>query len=250
MKKPYICKILNKTQLCTDTFDFVVEFPEQPKPGQFIHILCGDGVLLRRPVSICDYSDNRLRFTFAVRGEGTKRLAKYDAGDSLDILGPLGRGFSVDKKGDKTPLVIGGGIGIFPLYFLARQLGGKTEAILGFQNKSCVIMNEDFDSVCARTYLSTDDGSYGFHGLVTDVFRKRLEKGDISSVYSCGPMPMLKAIAGIAKQNGIFCELSLEQRMGCGIGACAVCVCKTKMGFSKVCQLGPVFNAKEVDFDE
>lgn len=251
MKKSYICKILSKTQLCTDTFDYVVEFPEQPEPGQFIHILCGDGVLLRRPISICDYSDKHMRFIFAVRGEGTKRLAKYEVGDKLDILGPLGNGFNVAKKGDKTPLVIGGGIGIFPLYSLSKHLGENTEAIIGFQRMDCVIMEQDFNSVCAKTYVTTDDGSYGFPGRVTDVFKQRLEKGEISSVYACGPIPMLKAVAEIAQQRGLFCELSLEQRMGCGIGACAVCVCKsTRDEYLKVCQYGPVFNAREVDFSE
>ncbi len=243
-----ICKIIKKTQLCKEVFDFEVEFSHRPLPGQFIHVLCGDGVFLRRPISICDYNEGILRFSFAVRGEGTKRLANHNEGDMLDILGPLGRGFDTGKSGEGTAVVVGGGIGIFPLYFLSKRI--KTEAILGFRTKDAVIMEDDFKSVCSAVHIATDDGSYGFHGLVTDVLQGRLEKADVTSVYACGPMPMMKEIKRITEDMGIFCQLSLEQRMGCGIGACSVCVCKSKGEYKKVCQNGPVFNAREVDFDE
>lgn len=250
MEKPYLCTIVKKKLLCPETYDFTVEFPKQPKPGQFIHILCGEGVLLRRPMSVCDYFNNLLRFSFAVRGEGTKRLARHNVGDRLDILGPLGTDFSTAKKGGGVPLVIGGGIGIFPLYYASKFLGEKTEAILGFRTKDLVIMEDDFNSVCAKTHIVTDDGSYKCMGLVTDLFKERLSLGGITSVYTCGPQGMMKAVAKIAAENDIFCEVSLEERMGCGIGACAVCVCKSEGKYLKVCQNGPVFNAKEIDFDE
>ncbi len=249
MEKPHVCKIISKTLLCPKTYEFIIEFPERPKPGQFIHVDCGDGVLLRRPMSICDYYDNKLKFAFAVRGEGTKRLAKFSVGDKLDVLGPLGIGFSLDKKGSGTPLVVGGGIGIFPLYFALKHLGEKAEAIIGFKTKAQKTMESEFNLACANTQICTDDGSYGSCGLVTDLLTERLKKGDITSIYVCGPTEMMKAVSKIANENNIFCELSLEERMGCGIGACAVCVCKISGQYKKVCQNGPVFNAKEVDFD-
>ncbi|MCK9479728.1 MAG: dihydroorotate dehydrogenase electron transfer subunit [Firmicutes bacterium] len=250
MEKTHSCTIVKKTMLCPDTYDFVVNFPQEPKPGQFVHISCGEGVMLRRPMSVCDYFDNNLRFSFAVRGKGTKLLAQHSVGDKLDILGPLGTNFGVDKKGDGVSLVIGGGIGIFPLFYTAKFLGEKTEAILGFRTKDLVIMEDDFNAVCSKTHIVTDDGSYNCAGLVTDIFKERLQKGDITSVYTCGPRGMMKAVAEIAAENDIFCEVSLEERMGCGIGSCAVCVCKIKGKYLKVCQNGPIFNAREVDFDE
>ncbi|OQB14055.1 MAG: Dihydroorotate dehydrogenase B (NAD(+)), electron transfer subunit [Firmicutes bacterium ADurb.Bin193] len=250
MKKPHICEILDKQELTENTFDMVVSFPQSALPGQFIHVLCGEGVLLRRPMSICDAGRGWLRFIFDVRGEGTKRLAQHKIGDSLDILGPLGTGFNIEKKGEDTPIVLGGGIGIFPLLMLAKSLGKNTEAILGFRTKSLIIMEDEFNEACAHTHITTDDGSYGICGLVTDCLTNRISKGDVSSVYACGPMPMMKAVKKITEASGIYCELSLEQRMGCGIGACAVCVCKSNGEYLKVCQNGPVFDAREVDFDD
>ncbi len=250
MKKPFICEIIDKMPLAGDTFDMVVDFPESCSAGQFIHVLCGDGVLLRRPISICDAGKGWMRFVFAVRGEGTKRLAQHKIGDRLDILGPLGNSFDISKKGEGTSIVLGGGIGIFPLYFLSKALGGSTEAILGFRSKNLVIMEDEFEKVCSKTHIATDDGSYGTHGLVTDVLTERLKHGDVSSIYVCGPTPMMRAVKKIAADNNIFCQLSLEERMGCGIGACAVCVCKSQGEYLKICQNGPVFDAQEVDFDE
>lgn len=251
MKKPYICEIISKVELVKDTFDIVVEFPEKSTPGQFIHVLCGDGVLLRRPISICDAENGWLRFTFSIRGEGTKRLAQYNVGDKLDILGPLGNtSFNMNKRGEGTAIVLGGGIGIFPLYYLAKNMKGNTESILGFRTKDLIIMEDEFKSVCSQTHIATDDGSCGTHGLVTDVLIERIKKGDVSSLYVCGPTCMMKAVKEIAEQNDIYCQLSLEERMGCGIGACAVCVCKSKGEYVKVCHNGPVFDSKEVDFDD
>jgi len=247
LKKTHFCKILSKKEIAPQTFDVLIEFPLPAKPGQFIHILCGDGVLLRRPVSICDSGDNWLRFIFAVKGEGTKRLALKKEGDVLDIIGPLGMGFSVAKRGEGTAIVVGGGIGIYPLVKTAKELGGNVESILGFRTKDLITLKEDFEGICDKTHIATDDGSYGYHGLVIDVLKQRIGETNVTSIYACGPMPMMKAIKEIALENNIFCELSLEQRMGCGIGACAVCTCKSKGENVKVCFNGPVFNAKEVD---
>lgn len=251
MKKPYLCEIIKKTELIKDTFDIVVKFPEMSAPGQFIHVLCGDGVLLRRPISICDAGDDWLRFIFSVRGEGTKRLAQYKTGDMLDILGPLGNtSFNMKKRGEGTAVVIGGGIGIFPLYYLAKSMGGNVEAILGFRSKNLIIMEDEFKGVCSKIHITTDDGSYGTHGFVTDALLERMKKGDVSSLYACGPTCMMKAVKKIAEENDIYCQLSLEERMGCGIGACAVCVCKSKDEYVKICHNGPVFDSREVEFDD
>jgi len=246
MKHTHICRIVSVEEIIKDTFDVVVEFPEDSQPGQFVHILCGGDSLLRRPISICDSGEGWLRFIFAVKGSGTKFLAQKKAGDTLDVLGPLGTGFSVNKSGNGTAILIGGGIGIFPLIKLAKNLSTKVNAILGFRTKDLMIMQDDFEKVCDAVSIATDDGSFGTHGLVTDVLKEKIKTDNITSIYACGPMPMMSEIKKIAEANNIFCELSLEERMGCGIGACAVCVCKANGLNVKVCQMGPVFNCKEV----
>ncbi|MDR0405577.1 MAG: dihydroorotate dehydrogenase electron transfer subunit, partial [Clostridiales bacterium] len=243
------CEILDIRQLNAETYDVVVRFPETAAPGQFIHVLCGGDTLLRRPISICDAEPGKLRFTFAARGEGTRLLARKKRGDTLDILAPLGNGFNVTKKGDGVPVVVGGGIGVFPLYFLSKCFGGAAEAVLGFRCAEAVLMAEEFAAVCAATELATDDGSLGFHGFAADLLAARLARGGVTSVYACGPAPMLRAVKRVAEERRVYCQLSLEQRMGCGIGACAVCVCNSGGEFVKVCQKGPVFDAGEVDFD-
>ena len=250
LKTTHICEIISKNEISNGIFDVLVKFAESAQPGQFIHVLCGDGVLLRRPISICDCGKGWLRFIFAVRGEGTNLLSHKKEGDMLDILGPLGMGFDVSKKGEGTAILIGGGIGIYPLINLAKALGNDTEAILGFRNKDLIVLEDEFNKICNETHIATDDGSYGFHGLVTDVLLEQIKAKNVTSIYACGPMPMMKEIKKIALENNIHCQLSLEERMGCGIGACAVCVCKIKGEYSKVCQNGPVYNAKEVDFDD
>ena len=250
MKTTHICEIISKKEISNGIFDVIVKFPETSQPGQFVHILCGDGVLLRRPISICDCGNGWLRFIFAVRGEGTKLLSLKQEGDMLDIMGPLGMGFNVSKKGDGTAILIGGGIGIYPLINLAKALGNNVEAILGFRNKDLIVLEDEFNKICDKTHIATDDGSYGFKGLVTDVLSRQIKLKKVTSIYACGPMPMMKAIKEIALENNITCQLSLEERMGCGIGACAVCVCKAKGEYTKVCQSGPVFDAKEVDFND
>lgn len=249
MKTNYMCKLEKKTELAKGIFDFTVTAPEIAKtavPGQFLHIACGDKVFLRRPISICDAYDDKLRFIFEVKGEGTEELAKAEIGASIDIMGPLGNGF-VDRQ-YKNPVVIGGGIGVFPLYMLAKKLKSP-EIFLGFRSMDRVVMEKEFADISA-THIATDDGSYGYNGFAAELLEKYLDANDCDVIYSCGPTPMLRKIKEIAELRSIPCRLSLEQRMGCGIGACLVCSCETIFEgtnkYKRVCKDGPVFNSSEV----
>ncbi len=255
LKKANICKIISSEETAKDIFDFTVECEEIAscaKAGQFLHIDCGDAALnlLRRPISICDAYDDKVRFIFQKKGSGTDALSKKGAGDMLDILGPLGNGFTIlpDKK---KPVVIGGGIGVFPLYMLCRQLKNPT-ALLGFRTKELVCMEKEFSSA-AKTSIATDDGSYGFKGYAPQLLEKMLGAGECDIIYACGPLPMLRAVKQLAEQFDVKCQLSLEQRMGCGIGACLVCTCETLVGGEhknkRVCKDGPVFWSSEVTLD-
>ncbi|MEE1014186.1 MAG: dihydroorotate dehydrogenase electron transfer subunit [Clostridia bacterium] len=247
-----ICELVKKTRVKENIYDFTIDCPEmaqQAKAGQFLHILCGGDAYLRRPISICDVTENRyLRFIFEVRGEGTKSLAQKQVGDRLDVLGPLGNGFDVHKEDKDAVLLIGGGIGIFPLLNLAKQLDGKATVLLGFRNKDAMMMDEEFAAVCKDVFVATDDGSCGFHGLVTEVLQGILRTNAVSRIYTCGPTPMMKAVAEIAKENGVPVQVSLEERMGCGVGACVTCTCTVAGSRKRVCKDGPVFDGAEVEF--
>lgn len=218
------------------------DLANEAKPGQFVHInIESEAHLLRRPISICDIEGDVVKIVFEIKGEGTAVLAKREGG-VLDVIGPLGNGFDL-KKG-KNAVIIGGGLGVFPLLYLAKGLENP-KIFLGFRNKDMVCMEDDF-AKCGKTLVATDDGNYGYHGFAIDLAKKELEGCDI--IYACGPAPMLKAVKALSEETGIKAEISMEQRMGCGIGACLVCVCKTKNGYEKVCQKGPVFDASEVEF--
>lgn len=245
-----IFPIITARQLTKTIYDMWIACPPlaiQARPGQFVHIRCAEKTL-RRPISICetDASKEALRIVFEVRGEGTAWLAKQKAGDRLDLLGPLGNGFSLDLT--KKAIFVGGGIGVPPLLETCKAYGTHATAILGFRSRDAVILEEDFAAVCDNVYITTDDGSYGREGLVTNVLEHCLE-GD-AMVFACGPIPMLKGVAALAKQAGAPCQVSLEERMGCGVGACLVCACKTKETDGEhmrhVCKNGPVFPAEEV----
>ena len=251
MKKTYDCKLLRKQELAPGIFDFVVEAPEiaqNTAPGQFLHVECGGDAFLRRPISICDTSEREVRFVFEVKGKGTGLLAKNKEGDTVNIMGPLGNGFTVSEK-YKYPVLIGGGIGVFPLYKLAKCLS-TPEIILGFRSKDRIIMEKEFRAVSAGFQISTDDGSYGYHGYAAALLEEYISENLCDVIYSCGPMPMLKAVKAVAEEAGIPCQLSLEQRMGCGIGACLVCTCETtRTGMeqrARVCKDGPVFWSEEI----
>ena len=245
--------ITDKHAIAREIYSFTIACPEVAAaacPGQFVHIRA-KGYTLRRPISICgiDKEKGTLRIVFEIRGEGTAEIAKLNKGDLIDMLAPLGHGFTVDGSFNKVVL-IGGGIGTPPMLPLAKAYGEKAVAISGFRNASTVILQEDFRSTGAETILCTDDGSAGIHGFVTQPFAELAEKGGIDAVYACGPMPMLKGIAAICKEKGIYCEISLEERMACGIGACLGCACRTVRNdeeyFAHVCKDGPVFKAEEV----
>ncbi len=248
-----IAEILSKKEIAKDIFEFVIDADNKlstAKAGQFIHLKCDNSVFLRRPISICEIKNNTLRFIFQIRGKGTLALSKFNVGDKLNILGPLGNGFSVDKE-YKNPVVIGGGIGIYPLLETAKRSGAN--AILGFRNKDFVTLEDDFNKVCKNVYITTDDGSFARKGLVTDVLKEVIKEKEVDAIFACGPMPMLRAIKEIAKENNIFLEVSLEERMGCGIGACLCCATPVKDSeleegytYAHVCSHGPVFNADEV----
>lgn len=242
------CRLLQAEPLNDDTFSFVLEAPSLAalaQPGQFANFRL-PGHTLRRPISICEIDGQRgtLRFVFQIRGEGTAELSKYSIGDSLEILAPLGKGF---RTNDKKTLLIGGGIGVPPLLGAAKELGGKAVAILGFRNRTSVILEEDFSRMGAETLIATDDGSYGFHGLVTQL----AEKQDFEEICACGPMPMLRAVAKLARDRDVPCQISLEERMACGIGACLGCATpllneKGEQYFGHVCKDGPVFDYRKV----
>jgi len=247
--------ITEKKAIAREIYSFVIACPEVAEiaqPGQFVHIRA-NGFTLRRPISICgiDKAKGTLRIVFEIRGEGTSEIAKLNEGDLIDMLAPLGHGFTV-RKNFKKVVLIGGGIGTPPMLPLAGHYGEKAVAISGFRNASAVILQDDFKKTGAEVILCTDDGSMGIHGFVTQPLKDLAEKGGIDAVYACGPMPMLKNIAAICKENGIYCEISLEERMACGIGACLGCACRTVRNdeeyFAHVCKDGPVFKAEEVLF--
>jgi dihydroorotate dehydrogenase electron transfer subunit len=220
---------------------------DRVSPGQFMHIRCGEENLLRRPISICDVNGDRITLVVEARGAGTEWLCRRRPGDVLDCLGPLGHGF--DTSG-KNLVFCGGGIGVPPLLYAAKKAAGRKTAILGFRNKACVLLKKEFASVCDGVTVTTDDGSAGEQGFVTAPLERLLQKGGVDGILACGPKSMLRAVAKLAEDFKAPCQVSLEERMGCGIGACLVCACKTmKDGgehMSHVCKDGPVFNAGEV----
>ncbi len=246
-----LCELVSKKALNDGLWDFTVKCPEmaeQTKPGQFLHILCGGDAYLRRPISVCEVLEDSIRFIFQVKGIGTDELSKKNVGDMLDILGPLGNGFDLSDCGSR-PLLIGGGIGIFPLLEAAKKIGSSAGVLLGFRSESDVVLTEDFSKYTDTVFVATNDGSCGFKGLVTDLLRSIAKSNSVSCIYTCGPMPMMHAVTEVAKEFGIPAYASLEERMGCGVGACVTCACTVAGERKRVCKDGPVFNALEVEWD-
>ncbi len=244
-----IFKLIKNEEIADGIFDWTVKNEQLcslAKCGQFVNIKVPSKTL-RRPISICDADKNTLRLVFQVKGEGTEIMSEMKVGEDVEILAPLGNGFNIEKG--KRYCFVGGGIGVPPLLFSAKQTENPI-IITGFRNKDLVILQDDFKSLSDRVYLATDDGSAGEKGFVTDVLKNHLD--EIDEVCACGPIPMLKAVASVCKGK-VNCQVSLEERMGCGIGACLVCACKTKTAdgekMTQVCKNGPVYNAGEVFFD-
>jgi dihydroorotate dehydrogenase electron transfer subunit len=224
-------------------------------PGQFVHIRPeAAGTLLRRPISICrvDGDQKRLTVVFRAEGSGTKALAACRVGDALDVFGPLGNGFPTDRlaSGERA-LIVGGGVGVPPLYELSKRLAARGVAVmhvLGFRS-ACDVFYEDAFSALGPTWIATEDGSRGFKGRVTDVIAGEGLRYD--AMFACGPRPMLQALAAVRGDKPLF--LSLEERMGCALGACFACVVRVKddetgTAYRKICTDGPVFEAGEVVF--
>lgn len=210
------------------------------KPGQFINIKL-DGFFLRRPISVCDCENGKLSIIYKVVGNGTKEMSELPVGAELDILSGLGNGYDTSKSGD-CPVLIGGGVGVPPMYLLCKKLvseGKKATVILGFNSEKEVFGVDEFKATGAEVYVTTVDGSVGTKGFVTDV----LKNLDYTYFYTCGPMPMFKAIESIAKTSG---QYSFEERMGCGFGACMGCTCKTKYGNKRICKDGPILEREEI----
>lgn len=255
MIKQELCKIISQQEIAENIYELTVkaELVQQiHEPGQFVHIRVSGlrDPLLRRPISISSYDKAKKTLTMIYRkeGRGTTLLAEMSTGMELDILGPLGNGFPVEEVSmGETALLVGGGIGVPPLYELSNQLkakGVKVIHVLGYQTESAVFYENEFLKN-GETYIATVDGSYGRKGFVTDVIKDL----QFDCLYTCGPTPMLKAIEQSYQDKKVF--LSLEERMGCGIGACFACVCKKAddpegVSYKKVCSDGPVFRAGEV----
>ncbi len=212
-------------------------------PGQFVNIKL-DGLYLRRPISVCDVQDDLLTIIYKVVGKGTEQMSQMQGG-KLDILTGLGNGYDLSLAGDK-PVLLGGGVGVPPMYLLARRLiaeGREVQVILGFNTKSEVFYEKEFEALGAHVTVTTVDGSYGIKGFVTDV----LKDMDYSYFYSCGPEPMLKAVYKTSVTSG---QMSFEKRMGCGFGACMGCSCKTITGYKRICKEGPVMKKEEILWED
>lgn len=218
-------------------------------PGQFVSLYCRDGSrLLPRPISICemDHQRQRIRLVYRVVGSGTREISGYRASESIEVMGPLGNGFTL-KEG--KALLIGGGIGIPPMLELAKQLKCEKQIVLGYRDQ--IFLEKDFEPF-GKVFISTEGGSKGIRGNVIDAIRENGLKAEV--IYACGPIPMLRGIKAYAAEHGIKAQLSLEERMACGIGACLGCVCRTKdtdphsnVKNKRICKDGPVFYAEEVE---
>jgi len=220
------------------------------KPGQFLHLQVADSIqpLLRRPFSIYKTTKTSVEILYEVIGLGTEILSKRKAGELINSHGPLGNSFS-ESLTNKKPLLVGGGIGIAPLLFLGERLiagGLEPEAILGFRTVDDIVGTEDFEQAGIKCQITTNDGSYGLKGFVTDAMDSFLDSDH--KVFCCGPVPMLAAISDLSSQRGTECEVSIHNFMGCGFGACLGCVFPTEDGYKRVCKDGPVFDSKNLVF--
>ena len=247
--------VLNNVKLADNLYKMTIKsvyISENGKPGSFVNVECCEGIntILRRPISICDIDRKKGQFEIAYKivGTGTRFLKNLKKGDIVNFVGPLGNSFPLINSGNV--LVIGGGIGVFPLLYLSKNLITETDIVLGFKNKSEIVLKKEFQKNSKTLKIVTDDGSYGEKGFVTDNLDEILQDTKYSTIYASGPEPMLRKVKKIGERKGIRTYISLEQRMGCGIGACLVCSVKLKDGddfrYGRVCKDGPVFDSREV----
>ena len=255
-------KLLEKEELKPGILKFSVQADEivnTARPGNFIEIRVNDDIepFLRRPISIYNMDKEKgiLEFIFQVKGKGTTILAKRNEGEAIDIVGPLGFG-TFKYSSYENLAIIGGGIGVFPLYELAKSAKNENKNVntyLGFRNKDLVVLENEFKQVSNQLTITTDDGSYSQKGFAIDFLKKDIEAGKIDSIYACGPLPMLRAVRELALEKNIPCQISLEERMACGLGVCLGCAVKTAKSSKEapeywhVCKAGPVFQAKDVE---
>ncbi len=240
--KDSIFTVISNEKIAKNTYECVLEGDTShiTAPGQFVNIKL-DGFYLRRPISVCDVEGDRLTIIYKVVGDGTEKMSKAEKGEQWLTLTGLGNGYDLTKSGD-SPLLIGGGAGVPPMYLLCRKLvaeGKVPTVILGFNTEDEVFYKERFESLGVKVIVATADGSMGVKGFVTDAMRGL----SYSYFYTCGPEPMLKAIYNASESDGQF---SFEERMGCGFGACMGCTCKTKYGNKRICRDGPVLEKEEI----
>lgn len=258
MKHKETAEVLSQENIATGIYSMWLKCPlvaEDAREGQFISLYCHDGSrILPRPISICeiDKENGALRIVYRVAGKGTDEFSTYVKGDKIEILGPLGNGFTL--QADKSAMLIAGGIGIPPMVQTAKQLKvagcSDINIVIGYRNAETFLV-EELEKY-GRVIIATEDGSLGTKGNVMDAIKEKEIKADV--IYACGPTPMLKAIKSYAAQTGTEAWISMEEKMACGIGACLACVCKSKevdhhthVNNKRVCKDGPVFNAMEVE---
>ena len=247
--KQEIFKILTNQQLAKDVYRMTLTGDTCGiRPGQFVNIKL-DGLYLRRPISVCDCVGCVLTLIYKVVGKGTELMSKMTQCEELDVLTGLGNGYDLTKSGE-TPLLIGGGVGVPPLYLLCRKLaeeGRHPTVVLGFNKAEEVFYPNEFAALGAEVKVATVDGSVGVKGFVTDAIAALSDEGKkFSYFYTCGPEPMLKAVYNSPVLDGVEGEFSFEERMGCGFGACMGCSCKTVTGYKRICKDGPVLEKKEI----
>jgi dihydroorotate dehydrogenase electron transfer subunit len=245
MSMVVMAEIAESLKLIEGVFKLRLRMPEdyeEPKPGQFVNVYLNDSSrLLPRPLAVCDWEKPFLTLAYMVVGEGTRLLSGCAAGERLRVSTALGNGYRLDAA--KSYILVGGSLGAAPLLYAAKALknnNAEVSAVLGFSDET--VLASEFP---CPTHIATDDGSAGFHGNAVELLRQtKLPKG--AELLACGPKPMLKALAAFAEERGLALQVSLDERMGCGYGACVGCVCETKSGHKKVCEDGPVFDASEV----
>ena len=240
--KQGIFKITSNEKIARDIFKMTLagDTSAITAPGQFVNIKL-DGLFLRRPISVCDCVGDNLTLIYKVVGRGTEQMSRMKNGDELDLLTGLGNGYNTRTSGD-SPLLVGGGVGVPPMYMLCRELiseGKNVTVVLGFNSKDDVFYENEFRALGADVHIATADGTYGIKGFVTDVIKDM----QYTFFYTCGPEPMFRAMHKIMKTPG---QYSFEERMGCGFGACMGCSCKTLTGNKRICKEGPVMESEEI----